>query len=110
MLILQRKEGQSVLIGDGITVSVVSVDGGRVRLAIDAPAHVAILRSELVTATAANQDAAHEEANPNELLNLFGNALETNHNHVHLPLLKQRNYRTTHFNPMQPESEHSDAN
>ena len=48
MLILQRKEGESVLIGDDITVSVVSVDSGRVRLAIDAPRSVSILYREKV--------------------------------------------------------------
>ena len=55
MLILQRKAGESLVIGEDITVRVVSVDGTRVRLAISAPEDVSILRSELVTATAANR-------------------------------------------------------
>ena len=50
MLILQRKAGESVLIGEEIEVSVLSVEAGRVRLAIQAPRSVAILRSELKTA------------------------------------------------------------
>ena len=75
MLILQRKAGESLMIGDNITVSVVSVDGTRVRLAISAPAEIPILRSELVTATAANRDSAMEEAAPAELLNLLGDVL-----------------------------------
>ena len=37
MLILQRKAGESLIIGGDITVRVVSVDGVRVRLAITAP-------------------------------------------------------------------------
>ena len=45
MLILQRKAGESVLIGEEIEVSVLSVEAGRVRLAIQAPRSVAILRS-----------------------------------------------------------------
>ena len=49
MLILQRKAGESLLIGDEIEVSVLSVDSGRVRLAIEAPKSVSILRSELKT-------------------------------------------------------------
>ena len=77
MLILQRKEGESVLIGDDITVSVVSVDSGRVRLAIDAPRSVSILRSELAVASAANRDSAMEESAPNELLSLLGGVLDT---------------------------------
>ena len=89
MLILQRKEGQALLIGENITVSIVSVEGGRVRLAIDAPSDVSILRSELVTATAANQDAAHEEALPTELIDLFGGALGPDSGHAQLPLFKR---------------------
>ena len=58
MLILQRKRGESLLIGEDISITVVSVDGERVRLAISAPPEVSVLRSELVAATAANQDSA----------------------------------------------------
>mgnify|MGYP002508137973 FL=1 len=76
MLILQRKAGESLLIGEDITVQVVSVDGSRVRLAITAPEDVSILRSELVTATAANRDSAMEEAAPAELLDLLGGVLD----------------------------------
>ena len=76
MLILQRKTGESLLIGEDITIRVVSVDGTRVRLAISAPEDVSILRSELVTAAAANRDSAMEEAAPAELLNLLGGVLD----------------------------------
>ena len=76
MLILQRKAGESLVIGDDITVRVISVDGTRVRLAIDAPGNIPILRSELVVATAANRDSAREEAAPTELLDLLGGVLD----------------------------------
>lgn len=76
MLILQRKAGESLVIGDDITIRVVSVDGTRVRLAISAPEDVPILRSELVTATAANRDSAMEESAPTELLGLLGGVLD----------------------------------
>lgn len=76
MLILQRKAGESLLIGSDISISVVSIEGGRVRLAISAPSDVSILRSELITATAANQDSAKEEAAPAELLGLLDGVLE----------------------------------
>ena len=76
MLILQRKAGESLVIGDDITVRVISVDGARVRLAIDAPEDVPILRSELLVARAANRDSAREEAAPTELLNLLGGVLD----------------------------------
>lgn len=76
MLILQRKAGESLVIGEDITIRVVSVDGTRVRLAISAPEDVSILRSELVTATAANRDSAMEEAPSAELLDLLGGVLD----------------------------------
>ncbi|HZT81661.1 MAG TPA: carbon storage regulator [Gemmataceae bacterium] len=47
MLVLSRKPGEKVVIGGGITVQVVSVRGNRVRLAIDAPDDVHIVRAEL---------------------------------------------------------------
>ena len=52
MLILQRKEGESLLIGDEVEVTVLSVEAGRVRLAIQAPRSVTILRSGLKGARA----------------------------------------------------------
>jgi len=76
MLILQRRAGESLVIGENITVSVVSVDGVRVRLAISAPEDVSILRSELITAAKANRDSAQEEAVPTELLELLGGVIE----------------------------------
>ena len=48
MLVLSRKPGEKVVIDGGITVTVVEVSGGRVKIGIEAPADVAILRSELV--------------------------------------------------------------
>jgi carbon storage regulator len=76
MLILQRKVGESLVIGGDTTVTVVSVEGGRVRLAISAPKDTPILRSELVVATAANRDAAQEESAPSELLRMLDAVLE----------------------------------
>lgn len=72
MLILQRKPGESLVIGEDISITVVSVDGGRVRLAISAPQDIPILRSELLDATAANRDSAAGETAPAELLALLG--------------------------------------
>ena len=72
MLTLQRRIGESLMIGEEIRVSVVSIEGGRVRLAISAPPEVSILRSELLDAKLANQDSAVEEAAPAELLGLLG--------------------------------------
>ena len=76
MLILQRKAGESVSIGDEIEVSVLSVEAGRVRLAIQAPKSVSILRSELKTAAEVNREAAGEEVSPLALLDILRDAGE----------------------------------
>lgn len=68
MLILQRKEGESLLIGDEVEVTVLAVEAGRVRLAIQAPREVPILRSELRVAAQTNREAADEAVSPLELL------------------------------------------
>jgi len=47
MLVLSRMPGETILIGNGIAVTVVEVKGNRVRLAFDAPDQVRILRGEL---------------------------------------------------------------
>lgn len=74
MLILQRKAGESLLIGDEIEISILSVDSGRVRLAIEAPKSVPILRSELKTAAEVNREAASEELQPLALLDVLRDA------------------------------------
>ena len=47
MLVLGRKPGEYVMIGDDIMVKVIRSDSGDLRLAIDAPKHVPIIRGEL---------------------------------------------------------------
>jgi len=49
-LVLARRVGERILIGDDITIEIVSVDSGRARLLIDAPRNLKILRTELVNA------------------------------------------------------------
>ena len=48
MLVLTRKIGEAIQIGDQVTVEVLEVTGGRVRLGITAPSDVGICRSELL--------------------------------------------------------------
>lgn len=71
MLILQRKAGESLLIGDDVEISILSVENGRVRLSIQAPKHVSILRSELKRAAATNHEAAEETGSPLALLDIL---------------------------------------
>ncbi len=47
MLVLSRKEGEKLVIGDNITLVVSKISGNRVTLGIEAPADVKIFRGEL---------------------------------------------------------------
>lgn len=47
MLVITRKNNESILIGDDIEIVVVKIDDGSVKLAINAPKDVTILRKEL---------------------------------------------------------------
>jgi carbon storage regulator len=47
MLILTRREGETLLIGDNIEVTVLAVSGSQVRIGIEAPREVTILREEV---------------------------------------------------------------
>ena len=59
MLVLSRKEGESVVIGDQISITILSIESsGQVNIGICAPKEVLVLRSELQKAASANQDAA----------------------------------------------------
>lgn len=59
MLILTRKLGESITIGDDIKVSVLGVRGRQVRLGIEAPSHVVVHREEIyVKVQAENRKAS----------------------------------------------------
>lgn len=58
MLVLSRREAQSIVIGGDIVITVVSVRGDHVRLGIDAPRSVTVHRQEVAVAIeAANKEA-----------------------------------------------------
>jgi carbon storage regulator len=48
MLVLTRKVGEEIIIGEGIRVRVVSIKGSHIRLGFEAPADVRILRPEMI--------------------------------------------------------------
>ncbi len=58
MLVLTRKKGQSLHIGDNIRIVVLEVTGDTVRIGIEAPAEVAIYRSEIYQAIQEENRAA----------------------------------------------------
>lgn len=69
MLILQRKKNQSVIIGDDIKITILDVSNEQVKIAIDAPKSVPIVREELLLAVDANKEAAAPL--PDTLASLF---------------------------------------
>jgi len=47
MLVLSRKQNERIRVGDSVVVTVVRVSGDKVRIGIEAPANVRVLRDEL---------------------------------------------------------------
>ena len=47
MLVLSRKVSERIWIGDEISVTIVRINGNAVRVGIDAPSHLAVIRDEL---------------------------------------------------------------
>lgn len=58
MLVITRKKGESILIGENIEITIVKVDDGSVKLSINAPRNVTILRKELVSEVTEENKAA----------------------------------------------------
>ena len=62
MLVLTRKPNQSIMIGDDIEVSVLSIQGEKVRIGIQAPRDVPVFRKEVFLEIQAEQaEGAREE-------------------------------------------------
>jgi carbon storage regulator len=51
MLVLSRKLGEKIVIGDNITITVIDIDRGKIRLGIEAPRTIPVYRSELLAAS-----------------------------------------------------------
>ncbi len=68
MLILRRKKNESLLIGDNIRITIIECAGDGVRLAIDAPKQISILREELSEAEQSNKTALTPNINSVMLL------------------------------------------
>ena len=71
MLILSRRPGDTILIGDGIRLVVIECDRRGVRLGIEAPADVSILRGEIVNQIADENRRAGAAAERKEWLDLI---------------------------------------
>ena len=60
MLILTRRVGETLMIGDDVTVTVLGVKGNQVRLGVNAPRNVAVHREEIYERIKREQDAGGE--------------------------------------------------
>lgn len=69
MLVLSRRESQSIVIGKDIVITVISIRGDQVRIGIDAPRSVTVHRQEVAAAIeAANREAlAAADFDPTQL-------------------------------------------
>jgi carbon storage regulator len=66
MLVLSRKVGERIQLGDHITVTLVRINGNAVRLGIEAPPHMTVVRQELAerAEACANSVTAAKESTP----------------------------------------------
>jgi carbon storage regulator len=60
MLILSRRESECIHLGDDIVLTIVRVSGEKVRIGVEAPPHVKILRNELEVSQAKENDVAQQ--------------------------------------------------
>lgn len=67
MLVLARKTDESIVLGDDIIVKIISIDKGVVKLGIEAPKNVTILRSELLEDVKDSNIASSKKANLDDL-------------------------------------------
>jgi len=62
MLVLSRKESQRIRLGDSIVITIVKISGDKVRVGIEAPSNVLVLRDELEAREPATPSAPVEQA------------------------------------------------
>jgi carbon storage regulator len=62
VLVVSRKVGERILIGDKIAITVVKVSGGGVRIGVEAPAELAVMREELAEEIRKAERASMETA------------------------------------------------
>lgn len=81
MLILQRKASESLVINGNVTITIQEITADRVKIAIDAPREISIVRSELLEAASTNQEAT--KSNLSDVSNLLSK-LQKNKNRASL--------------------------
>ena len=71
MLILSRKVDQKIKIGDDITLTIIEVREGQVKIGVEAPKHVKVFRQEIFEAIQDENKAAATQTTPEQLQRLF---------------------------------------
>ena len=67
MLILTRKTGETIMVGDEVTVTVLGVKGNQVRVGIKAPREIAVHREEIYERIQAEQEGSEEVPTENRI-------------------------------------------
>jgi len=70
VLVLTRKLDESIIIGDNIEVKIISIDKGIVKLGIDAPVDISIVRNELLEDVKEHNIAASKEVDVTKVSDL----------------------------------------
>ncbi|SKB71540.1 carbon storage regulator, CsrA [Acetoanaerobium noterae] len=58
MLVLKRKAGESIIVADNIEIKIIEVEEGRIKIGIDAPKEVSIIRKEVLEETKSENKTA----------------------------------------------------
>ena len=66
MLILTRRVGETLMIGDEVTVTVLGVKGNQVRIGVNAPKDIAVHREEIYERIKREQDSASAGSAPSQ--------------------------------------------
>jgi carbon storage regulator len=73
MLVLARKKGESIMIGDGIELVILGTEGDTVRVGIKAPKHVEVYRKEVyMSIQESNKEASKSAIRLEDLNKLLG--------------------------------------
>ena len=71
MLILTRRVGETLMIGDEVTVTVLGVKGNQVRIGVNAPRHIAVHREEIYDKIEKEKDNSSESQGFSITFNVF---------------------------------------
>ena len=67
MLVLSRKVGERILIGDGIAITIVRISHGTVRIGVEAPRETPVIREEVLQALESDHSAENQKPDATNL-------------------------------------------